>query len=150
MSSQPNISTKEIENFKIPLPPLYAQRQIVAVLEQLGVVKRQRQEADALTGALLQSVFYEMFGDPVRNELGWDIVTLESVCTKITDGTHVTPSYIETGIPFLSVKNLTKGYLDLDDVKYISESNIDICKEMQTGKGDIYTQKLGNMEKRTL
>jgi len=125
-------------------PPLPIQRQIVAVLEQAEALKRQRQEADALTGALLQSVFYEMFGDLIKNERGWDIVKLDNICTKITDGTHVTPEYIEKGVPFLSVRNLTKGYLDFDDVKYISESEHQyITKRSKPEKGDILLTKVG-------
>ncbi|MDO8873100.1 MAG: restriction endonuclease subunit S [Methanoregula sp.] len=136
------------ENTFLPVPPLPIQRQIVAVLEQAETVKQQRQEADALAGALLQSVFYEMFGDTVRNEMGWDIVKLDTVCTKITDGTHITPTYIETGVPFLSVKNLTKGYLDFKNVKYISESEHRyLVKRNRPEKGDILYTKVGTYGK---
>ena len=143
-TAQLNFGPTHLKQMYLPLPPLSVQRQIVAVLEQAKVVKRQRQEADALTGALLQSVFREMFGDLVRNVREWDIVKLESICTKITDGTHVTPTYIEKGVPFLSVKNLTKGYLDFDDVKYISESEHRyITKRSKPERGDILLTKVG-------
>lgn len=77
----PSLKLSEIESAQIPLPPLSVQRQIVAVLKQAEAVKRQRQAADALTGALLQSVFYEMFGDPVRNEKLWKIKRIKDVAT---------------------------------------------------------------------
>lgn len=67
------ISKSILNEIEIPVPPLPVQRQIVAMLEQAEALKRQRQEADALTEALLQSVFYEMFGDPGRNEKGWPV-----------------------------------------------------------------------------
>jgi type I restriction enzyme S subunit len=64
---------------KVPVPPLPVQHQIVAVLEQAEAVKQQRQEADALTEALLQGVFYKMFGDPVTNEREWAIKRIKDV-----------------------------------------------------------------------
>ncbi|MDP3562982.1 MAG: restriction endonuclease subunit S, partial [Methanoregula sp.] len=143
-STMKHIVKGDFDNSKIPLPPLQVQHQIVALLEQAKVVKRQRKEADALTGALLQNIFRELFGDLTKNEMGWDIFKLENICTKITDGTHVTPVYLEKGVPFLSVRNLTKGYLDFDDVKYISESEHRyITKRSKPEKGDILLTKVG-------
>jgi type I restriction enzyme S subunit len=65
------ISKSILNDIEIPLPPLPIQHQIVAVLEHAEVMKQQREKADALTEVLLQSVFYDMFGDPVMNERGW-------------------------------------------------------------------------------
>ena len=78
--NQASINQSRLNEIKIPLPSLPVQRQIVAVLEQAEAVKRQRQEADALTGALLQSVFLEIFGDPVKNERGWEVKAVEEIC----------------------------------------------------------------------
>ncbi len=107
-TSVPSIRKSDVEDFQIPLPPLPVQRQIVAVLEQAEAVKRQRHEADALTGALLQSVFYEMFGDPVRNERGWDIARIEEICDEITVGIVVRPAsyYVESGVPTFRSLNI--------------------------------------------
>lgn len=51
----------------------------------------------------------------------WEWCRLGNICKQITDGAHKTPKYIDSGIPFLSVKNISKGYLDFSDIKYISE-----------------------------
>lgn len=51
----------------------------------------------------------------------WKWVRLGDICLQITDGAHKTPKYITEGVPFLSVKNISKGFFDLNDVKYISE-----------------------------
>lgn len=142
--AQPNISQGIIRNLWIPLPPLSTQRRIVEILEQADALSRLREQADVETQKFLQSVFYEMFGDPVKNEKGWEVVKLEDVCLKITDGTHITPNYIEKGVPFLSVKNLTKGYLDFNNVKYISESeHKNLVKRCKPEKGDILYTKVG-------
>ncbi|MDP2797395.1 MAG: restriction endonuclease subunit S [Methanoregula sp.] len=97
------ISKSIINEIEIPLPPLRIQRQIVAVLEKVEAVKRQRQEADALTGVLLQSVFLEMFGDPVRNEKGWEWKKLGGISDIIMGQSPPGTSYNNEGIgtPFL-------------------------------------------------
>ena len=64
--------------------------------------------------------------------IGWQWCRLGRVSRQITDGAHKTPKYIEEGVPFLSIKNISKGYFDFSDVKFISkdehESLIKRCK----------------------
>lgn len=72
-TSIPGLNRNDVYAKSIPLPPLPVQRRIVEILEQADALRRLRTQADAETQKLLQSVFYEMFGDPVRNEKGWEI-----------------------------------------------------------------------------
>jgi type I restriction enzyme S subunit len=51
----------------------------------------------------------------------WEMVTLNDVCSLITDGTHQTPQYADKGFIFLSSKNVTTGKIDWENVKYIPE-----------------------------
>jgi type I restriction enzyme S subunit len=103
--AQNNINQSILKDTIIPVPPLPIQHQIVAVLEQAEAVKRQRQEADALTGALLQSVFYEMFGDPVTNERRWEQSKLGDCCRvqrgKFTYRPRNEPRFYGGNYPFI-------------------------------------------------
>jgi len=136
----------QIKNFEIPLPPLPIQRQIVAVLEQAEAVKRQRQEADALTGALLQSVFYEMFGNPVTNEKRWPLMKMKDVCTKVTDGTHDTPTPTETGIPFVLGRHIRDRIIDFDNADYLPKNIHDeVYKRCNPEYGDVILVHIGNI-----
>ncbi|OME45391.1 hypothetical protein BSK59_32585 [Paenibacillus odorifer] len=51
----------------------------------------------------------------------WEMVTLNDVCSLITDGTHQTPQYADKGFIFLSSKNVTTGKIDWENIKYIPE-----------------------------
>jgi len=53
----------------------------------------------------------------------WEKMRLESLCTKITDGTHKTPKYVDSRVCFLSAKNLNQGYLDFTNCKYYPPFN---------------------------
>jgi type I restriction enzyme S subunit len=55
------------------------------------------------------------------SEIIWETQKLGDLCDLITDGTHFTPKYVDSGIPFLSVKNLTNGRIDFADTKFVTE-----------------------------
>ncbi len=118
-----NLTTHQIADIEIPLPPLEEQRRIAAILDKADAVRRKRKEAIALTEELLRSAFLEMFGDPVTNPKGWEIVELEQVCHRVTDGTHQSPEWVTEGIPFLFVSNIVEGEIDFNVSKYISEES---------------------------
>ena len=79
------ISKKATEQIPIPVPPLSEQQRIVSELDLLSSIiekkKAQLKEYDQLA----QSIFYDMFGDPVTNEKGWEVVVFSNVCETVTD-----------------------------------------------------------------
>ena len=69
-----------VESCRIPVPPREEQERIVAELDCLsGVIERKREQLRELD-ALAQSIFYQMFGDPITNEKGWEVKKLGEVC----------------------------------------------------------------------
>jgi type I restriction enzyme S subunit len=75
----PAVSDANILDTQIPLPPLPEQQHIAAILARADRLRRLRRTARELSDTYLQSVFLEMFGDPVSNPMGWPIVKLGSV-----------------------------------------------------------------------
>lgn len=71
-----NISQPKLKEIPIVLPPLEEQRRIAAVLERADRLRALRRQALARLDDLVQSVFLEMFGDPVTNPMGWEIEEL--------------------------------------------------------------------------
>lgn len=143
-ATQDNINLTILRNHEILLPPLEIQKDIVSILEKAEQLKQWRKEADKLTSDYLYSVFLEMFGDPIRNPKNWNIRKLGDVCTSITDGPHVSPNYVEKGIPFISVHNIINGFFDLSDIKYISrEDHERFCRRSKPERGDVLYSKGG-------
>lgn len=142
----PRVSPNALLDVYIPLPPLDTQRKIVAILDKAEATQRLRAEADALMQQLLQSVYVSVFGDPVSNPQGWDIVNLESVCKKITDGEHVTPRRSQSGIYLLSARNIKDHEIDLSDVDYIDQEEYDrISRRIIPRKGDVLISCSGSV-----
>jgi type I restriction enzyme S subunit len=79
----PRISPKLLEKHEIPLPPLPEQKRIAAILAKADRLRRLRRYARELSDTYLQSVFLEMFGDPVSNPMGWEKTRLGSLCQII-------------------------------------------------------------------
>ena len=75
---------------------------------------------------------------------GWQVKKLGEVCEKITDGTHNTPTYVSSGVPFLSVKNMTNGSIDFSDTKYISiDEHKFLTRRCRPERGDVLYTKVG-------
>jgi type I restriction enzyme S subunit len=72
---------KYIDNFEIPLPPLSEQKRIASLLDAADHLRQQDKALIGEYNLLAQSVFLEMFGDPVRNERGWEEVLFEEIGT---------------------------------------------------------------------
>lgn len=86
------INRKQLDQFEIPLPPLPIQKQIVSILEKAENIKKKRNETNKETQKIIQSLFYEMFGDPVKNETGWDVKTISEIGEVISGSTPKTTS----------------------------------------------------------
>lgn len=71
-------------------------------------------------------------------------VTLGSILNKLTDGTHKTPKYTSTGVKFVSVKDMSNGFLSLENTKYISEEeHKELYARCNPEKGDLILSKVG-------
>ena len=78
-----------LNKLSIPIPPLPIQERIVSELDCInGILEKKREQIKELD-ALAQSIFYDMFGDPIQNEKGWEVKKLGEVATI---GTGSTPS----------------------------------------------------------
>lgn len=70
--AQPHISQKYVKELKIPLPPLEEQKRIAAILDAADEVRQKNKALIAKYDELTQSLFLDMFGDPVTNPKGWE------------------------------------------------------------------------------
>lgn len=115
------ITIGTLKDLKIPLPSLDQQKKIAAILDEADSYRQKTKELLAKYDELTQSLFLDMFGDPVSNPKGCEIVTLDDITLKITDGVHAKPEYTDSGVPFISVKDITTGVLKFENCKFISE-----------------------------
>jgi len=70
-----------VAKIEIPLPPLPEQKRIADILDKADALRRKRQEAETHFDTLLKSTFIQMFGNPIRNPMEWDVEPLGLVAT---------------------------------------------------------------------
>lgn len=81
-----HLSAKRLNQVHLSVPPLPEQERIVSELDLIsGVIEKKKQQLKELD-SLAQSIFYEMFGNPVENEKGWEVRTIENLCYSIVRG----------------------------------------------------------------
>ena len=68
VTGQSSLSLEQISQLEIPLPPLDEQRRIAAILDKADALRRKRKRALDLLDSLTQSIFIELFGDPLSND----------------------------------------------------------------------------------
>ncbi len=135
-----------LKKLKIPLPPLPTQKHIVSILEKAEKLKQKREQADKLTKEYLQSVFYEMFGDPVKNPKKFPIVEIREIVSCAEYGTSKKADEIENGIPIIRMNNITyDGEWDFSELKYIKFDEKETQKYL-LNKGDLLFNRTNSKE----
>ena len=107
----------------IPVPPIEEQERIVAELDCLsGVIEKKREQLRELD-ALAQSIFYQMFGDPITNEKGWEVKKLSDAVSDdcpISYGIVQPMEDVEGGIPIVRPIDLVDTFVRKDNLKRTS------------------------------
>lgn len=124
----------------IPIPSFADQQRIVAELDCLNEMIALKQEQLKEFDKLAQSIFYDMFGDPIENEKGWKMCLLKDATINITDGDHMPPPKSETGVPFVTISNVNKEthQIDFSDTYFVPKEYYDaIPKSKKPQVGDV-------------
>lgn len=158
--NSPSIRANDIENFAFPVPPLAEQQRIVNRIEslfaKLDEAREKAQQAlesfEIRKAAMLYQAFNGELTAQWRENHGvafdsWETRTIQDVCsTKITDGTHKTPTYCDPdiGIPFISAKDVTTGKICWDNIKYIvPELHEELYRRLAPQVDDVLLAKNG-------
>lgn len=151
-STMKHLNVGDMKQIHVVAPPLREQTAIATALygvdalvdslDRLISKKRDLKQAtmqQLLTG---QTRLPGFSGEWLRTELK------HLVRTPITDGPHLTPTFYETGVPFLSVNNLTNNRIDLTDLRFISKADDEIfSRKCKPQKGDVLLGKAASVGK---
>ena len=133
-----HLSAKKINQIIIPIPPLAEQERIVEELDLLsGIIEKKKEQLKAYD-QLAQSIFYDMFGDPIYSPKGWEIKKLGEVVSFIADGDWIeSKDQSENGIRLIQTGNIGCGSFIAKDDKphFISEATFANlgCTEIYAG-----------------
>ena len=103
----PHIYFKDYGKDLIPVPSLKIQEKIVSELDKINELIRLKKEQLKDYDNLAQSIFYEMFGDPVENEKGWEVKELGQLCEVTSSKRVFINEVVDAGVPFIRGTELT-------------------------------------------
>jgi type I restriction enzyme S subunit len=161
----PAVDDKDFRSFVVSLPPIPEQRRIVAYLDKscaaidAAVVAKRRQletldainrtiVTEAVTAGISTSADLRSSGVAWIGRIPshWKVEKLKHVTSLIVDGTHVTPTYVPEGVPFLRVTDIQDQEVDLASVKYISQEEHELLsKRAKAKRNDILLSKNGTI-----
>lgn len=118
--AQPNISQAYVKQIDVPLPPLHIQEQIANTLDKADMLRRKDRELLTKYDELTQAIFNNLFGDPVKNERGWDLTELGDVCENFKYGTNAKSDDIKNDgtVPVIRIPNVLNDKVSFTDLKY--------------------------------
>jgi type I restriction enzyme, S subunit len=139
------INSGVLKTLNIPLPPLEIQMQIAKTLdaatELLNMYKQQLVELDNL----IKSTFFDMFGDPVTNEKGWETGTIRDIVVEVKYGTS-RPATENGQYIYLRMNNITyDGQMNYSSIKYIDLPDDEVEKYV-VRKGDVLFNRTNSKE----
>jgi restriction endonuclease S subunit len=142
-AGQKRVPKQYIENLTVPVPPIDTQMRLIENIRIADRLKLKRKQTNQMLNKIPKTIFMQMFRrSPERNK---EYVTekLGDLCHRITDGTHITPRYTDSGIPFLRVTDLTESN---SSKKFISEKeHRELTKRCKPEKGDVLYSKNGTI-----
>lgn len=152
--AQKNIGSLDIENIEIPLPPVEDQKRIVKILDEADALRQKRKQSVGLLDDYLKSVFLEMFGDPVKNEKGYSIQTINDVAIKEKHGIKAGPFgsslkkefYVKSGYKIYGQEQVIKDDFNYGDY-YINEKRYHSLESCKIQQGDILISLVGTFGK---
>lgn len=144
-----HISKGYIEDLEIPLPSLLTQQKIAAILDKANELRQYNKQLIEKYDALTQSLFLDMFGDPVRNEKCWDIKELKKGVDNLQSGLSLSGEerLLENDeIAVLKISAVTSGYFKSNEHKVVNKT--DIKKSIIfPRKGDLLFSRANTREK---
>ena len=141
----PKFNKTQFKSLSAPIPPLSEQQRIVSELDLLsGVIEKKKAQLKEYD-QLAQPIFYDMFGDIYNTT--FEVKSLNDICEFIKDGTHQTPIYTEDkekGVKFLSAKDVIRGVINWENIKYIPiELHKELHKRIAPKRNDLLLCKNG-------
>jgi type I restriction enzyme S subunit len=144
-----NLRNEHLDDMQIPLPPFAEQRRIAEVLDKAEALRAKRRAALAQLESLTQSLFLDLFGDPVANSKGWldskMLGDVADIVSGITKGRKVNVEALRE-VPYLAVVNVQDKSLNLESLKMIEATAREIDR-YKLIKNDLLLTEGGDPDK---
>lgn len=144
-----HISKKYIQTLEIPIPSLEDQRRIADILDRAETLRTKRRATLAQLDEIIQSIFFDMFGDPVSNPLGWKQSPLKHCTNRIQIGPFGSllhkEDYVVGGIPLINPMHIENGKIIPDPKQSVTVHKHAELQLYHLQKDDVIMGRRGEM-----
>jgi type I restriction enzyme S subunit len=133
--NQASVSISNLRTIRVAVPVLEEQQRIAAILDQAEALRGKRHLALARLDTLTESVFLEMFGDPLQGP-GTHTIALCDLVVGMRNGTSAEQGENEGGWPITRIETISDGTIDLSRVGWIKPDD-DLLERFRLQSGDI-------------
>jgi type I restriction enzyme S subunit len=146
----PHVSGHHLRELSVPLPPLPEQKRIATILDKADVLRDKRKKSIAKLDELLQSVFHDMFGDPLASS-DWCQVKVEALALPVKGSIRTGPfgsqllhsEFVDDGIAVLGIDNAVNNTFRWGERRYITVEKYKILKKYTVKPGDVLITIMG-------
>lgn len=143
-STFPNVSKDQLNELEISYPSFPEQKAIASVLssldDKIDLLHRQNKTLEAMA----ETLFRQWFIEEAKED--WLTVQVKDIVKQIKPGTNYQPKRLESGIPFLNVRNLKNGQIDLQGISFISQEEYErVHKAWKPEVGDVLISRIGTL-----
>lgn len=131
------LNTTILRECDIPLPNLPEQKRIAGQLEQADRLRRTCRYALELSDTFLPAAFLETFGNPKRNEKGWNLVPWGNLISIFSGHGFKLAEYAASGVRLLQIANVTFGEIDWRVTAFLPDTYLDSYPKLVLGPGDL-------------
>jgi type I restriction enzyme, S subunit len=139
----------QVASIEVPLPPIAEQKRIAEILDRTQSLISKRKEAIAKLDTLTQSIFLEMFGDPVANPKKWEVINMSECAERIQIGPFGTQlheeDYIDNGIPLINPTHIKDGKIFPNSAFSISSEKHQELSQYHLEIDDVILGRRGEM-----
>lgn len=134
-----------LESIQIPLPPLSTQKRIAEILDKADALRKADRQLLKHYDNLAQSLFIDLFGDPVKNEKGWEVVSLnELIQNGPQNGLYKNEKDYGSGVPILRIDSFYDGVVhNIDNLKRVNATEKEL-KMFQIYEGNIVINRVNS------
>lgn len=146
------IKLNYLQDAKISLRTRREQEKIIQTLGQVKILIEKRRQSLAKLDQLAQSIFLDMFGDPVTNPKSWKEILITNVATEAKHAIGIGPfgsdllasDYRDSGVPLVFVKNIRENSFSGALTKYVTTEKAKVLKAHTVSPRDVLMTKMGD------
>lgn len=139
---------------KIPLPSLATQKRIVDILDNATALRDKTKQLLEEYNQLIQSIFLETFGDPVKNLKGWEFQPINNISDKIQIGPFGSQlhqsDYEISGFSLVNPTNIVHGKIHISNCRKINKNKYLSLPNYHLNIGDLILARRGDLSKMAL